>query len=84
MAVHLERRGILRASINVVRVLVGVSLLLLLLIFSESGGILNRCRGGFADLSSVSYWPRHEISRELFSFFTGLLVVREILYGLCI
>lgn len=59
---------------NIVRVLIGVSLVLLSGVLSESGGILNRCRGGFANLSSISYWPRHDISRELFSLFTGLLV----------
>lgn len=72
-----ERRGPgLKALVCFVRILVAVGLLLLLSILSETGGVLNRFRGGFIDLSSFnSYWLEGDLHRELFSIVTGILVV---------
>ncbi|XP_019613484.1 PREDICTED: uncharacterized protein LOC109461546 [Branchiostoma belcheri] len=39
------------------------------------GGFLNRCRGGYVDMSMLGYWPAHVTSRLIMAVPTGLVVV---------
>lgn len=59
------------------RVFATLLLLLALALVSSVGGVLNRCRGGYLNMDLLTYWPKHDISREVFSIPTGLLVVSE-------
>lgn len=69
----LKDRPIVRYSL---KVFLTTSCVVGLVLLAFLGGFLNRCRGGYIDLQNVTtYWPAHIISRQLFSFPTGVLVV---------
>lgn len=64
------------AVVYTIRVLVTCVVFLSMILLSGMGGLLNRCRGGFAPVGhAMGYWPAHDFSRELFSLVTGVLVV---------
>ena len=70
--------------VAVVRVSLALGALLLVVLLSGVGGILNRSRGGWVDFSNLTghYWPAHLVERLVFGVPTGFLVVREECFGL--
>ena len=64
------------AFIFIVRLFLTLGILIAIIGFAGLGGFLNRCRGGFINFGEfLDYWPAHILSRQIFSFSTGLLVV---------
>lgn len=64
------------AFIFIVRLFLTLAILIAIIGFAGLGGFLNRCRGGFINFGEfLEYWPAHILSRQIFSFSTGLLVL---------
>ena len=73
------------AFIFIVRLFLTLGILIAIIGFAGLGGFLNRCRGGFINFGEfLDYWPAHILSRQIFSFSTGLLVVSSEITGLLV
>ena len=66
-----------------IRLLLTCFLLCILLLLCCFGGLLNRCRGGLCDFSSVlAYWPAHVVSRLVLAVPTGVVSVSYFKFSL--
>lgn len=65
------------AYIYTVKSAITLLLLLVVVLVCQLGGFLSRCMREFAGSNTfhLSYWPDYDLSREIFSVVTGLIVV---------